>query len=115
MNIRITPHRPGDGGILAMPMKKNIPVGREDWKLTTCPICGTECWESDLSREVQKMEPDLMVACTECALAGCKHEFVYDRQLSEAVCLKCGHVMTKEEKRAALEYANALRRQEESK
>lgn len=68
MKVCISLHSPGDGGILAMPMKKNIPVGHEDWKLTTCPICGADCWESDLSRQVQMMEPDLPVACTECAL-----------------------------------------------
>ena len=44
----------------------------------------------------------------------CKHEFAYDYQLREFVCLKCGHVLTREEKRAALEYANALRRREEA-
>ena len=68
MKIEITPHCTGDGGILAMPMKKNIPVGHEDWRLTTCPICGAECWESALSRQVQILEPDLLVACTECAI-----------------------------------------------
>lgn len=68
MKVSIAPHRLGDGGILAMPMKKNVPVGREGWKLTTCPICGAECWESDLSRQALALEPDLRVACTECAL-----------------------------------------------
>ena len=70
MNILISPHRPGDGGILAMPMKKNVPVGHEDWKPTTCPICGAECWTSDGHREALMIEPGLRVACTECALQG---------------------------------------------
>jgi len=69
LNVKITPHKPGDGGILAMPLRSNIPdPQRGDWKLTTCPICGSECWESDLHRETLKAEPDLRAACTMCAL-----------------------------------------------
>ena len=44
----------------------------------------------------------------------CKHEFVYSELNKEFVCKKCFHVLTKEEKRTALEYANALRRAEEA-
>lgn len=66
--ISVTPHKPGDGGIMAMPMKQNIPEGREDWKLVNCPICGAECWESDLARQAKAIEPELRAACTECAL-----------------------------------------------
>ncbi len=32
------------GGILLMPMKKNIPEGHPEWSLVKCPICGQECW-----------------------------------------------------------------------
>lgn len=70
VDVAIRPHKVGDGGILAMPMKKNVPIGHSDWELVTCPICGAECWESDLSRQAQKAEPGLRVACTECALRG---------------------------------------------
>ena len=38
------------GGILLMPMKKNIPKGHPEWSLVKCPICGQECWRP-LSRE----------------------------------------------------------------
>ena len=48
-------------------------------------------------------------------MANCKHEFVYDELHREFVCRKCFHVITKEEKREALEYANTLRRTEEAK
>ena len=41
------------GGILLMPMKKNIPKGHPEWSLVKCPICGQECWRP---------------ACTECGL-----------------------------------------------
>ena len=65
----VTPHKVGDGGILAMPLKANIPdPQRDDWKLTTCPICGAECWETDLARWAMAAEPELRAACTTCAL-----------------------------------------------
>ena len=66
-------------GILAMPLKANIPdPQRDDWKLVTCPICGAECWENDLARQAMAAEPELRAACTTCALkagatAGGKH------------------------------------------
>lgn len=46
-------------------------------------------------------------------MADCKHEFVYDELLGEFVCQHCGYVLTKEDKRYALEYAMALLREEE--
>ena len=46
-------------------------------------------------------------------MTDCKHEFVYDELRREHVCKKCGYVLTKEDKMALLEYANALRRAEE--
>ena len=69
MNAKIWPWKPGDSGILCMPMKKNIPqADREDWSLTTCPICGAECWSTALGRYAQTLDPNLKAACTECAL-----------------------------------------------
>lgn len=68
MNVKIWPYTLGDNGILAMPMQKNIPVGRDDWKLVKCPVCGEGCWESDGHRELLMAEPGLKVACTLCAL-----------------------------------------------
>jgi hypothetical protein len=41
-------------------------------------------------------------------------DFYYDENIREHVCRKCGYVLTKEDKRAALEYANALMRAEEA-
>lgn len=67
----ITPHKVGDGGILAMPLAENVPFPTNDgWELTHCPVCGAECWETDLAREALKVEPELRVACTTCALQG---------------------------------------------
>ena len=79
VEVKVTPHKVGDGGILAMPLKANIPdPQRDDWKLVTCPICGAECWENDLARQAMAAEPELRAACTTCALkagvaAGGKH------------------------------------------
>lgn len=39
MKVNITPHRPGQGGILCLPMLKNIPNGREGWKKAACTEC----------------------------------------------------------------------------
>ena len=79
VEVTVTPHEVGDGGILAMPLKASIPdPQRDDWKLVTCPICGAECWENDLARQAMAAEPELRAACTACALkagvaAGGKH------------------------------------------
>ena len=38
MDIKIWPRGPEEkGGYAMMPMKKNIPVGRNGWELDTCP------------------------------------------------------------------------------
>ena len=69
VEVTVTPHEVGDDGILAMPLKANIPdPQRDDWKLVTCPICGAECWENDLARQAMAAEPELRAACTTCAL-----------------------------------------------
>lgn len=69
VEVTVTPHEVGDGGILAMPLKANIPdPQRDDWKLVACPICGAECWENDLARQAMAAEPELRAACTTCAL-----------------------------------------------
>ena len=47
------------------------------------------------------------------AMTDCKHEFFEVPYTGKIVCRKCGHILSKEEKRDALEYANALRRAEE--
>ena len=54
-----------------MSMKKNIPEPKhKDWKLTTCPQCGQQCWESELARACLKKDKTLKALCTECALGG---------------------------------------------
>ena len=74
MDVKVWPWKPGDTGVLCMPMQKNIPEpSRSDWKLVECPKCGSSCWESDGHRELLKENPELKAACTECAVkAGIK-------------------------------------------
>lgn len=71
MYIKIWPWKPGDRGLVCMPLKKNIPYPNEDgehedWIAVTCPICGSECWESDLSRKLVQIGN--VGVCTECAI-----------------------------------------------
>lgn len=55
------------GGTICLPLVKNVPTPKaKDWKKVKCPICGSECWESDLARQIIK-QVDAAV-CTECAL-----------------------------------------------
>lgn len=67
----LTPHQHGDGGILTMPLRDNVPEPpTDDWQLTTCPVCGAECWQTDTARRILALEPDVRTACTACALKG---------------------------------------------
>lgn len=72
----VTPHKVGDGGIVAMVSRANVPEPHgDDWRLTACPDCGAECWETDLTRQALATEPALRAACTLCALkGGARHE-----------------------------------------
>ena len=72
MKKMIRPRYKGErGGTLTMSMKKNIPEPKhKDWKPTTCPQCGQQCWESELTRECLKKDKTLKALCTECALGG---------------------------------------------
>lgn len=54
------------GGILLMPMKKNIPKGHPEWSLVKCPICGQECWRPMSRQELRQKK--IQAACTECGL-----------------------------------------------
>lgn len=74
--VSVTPHKVGDGGIVAMISRANVPEPHgDDWRLTTCPDCGAECWETGLTRQALAAEPALRAACTLCALkGGARHE-----------------------------------------
>ncbi len=67
MNVKIWPRTAADrGGIACMPMRKNIPEGRDDWNLTTCPSCGRECWEIPMLAVAKAQGARAL--CTECAI-----------------------------------------------
>ena len=68
MNITIKPWKPGDGGLICLPLRSNIPDASKhpDWRLVTCPSCGRECWEPELARQVKAA--GAAGVCTECAL-----------------------------------------------
>lgn len=67
MDLKISPRNKNDrGGVACMPLRRNVPEGREGWKLTTCPNCGRECWEMPLLDVVKAQGASAL--CTECAL-----------------------------------------------
>jgi len=57
----------GEPGIICLPLVSNVPTGRPEWKETTCPSCGRECW---MAPEAQALIDAGQVtgACTMCAL-----------------------------------------------
>jgi RNase P subunit RPR2 len=70
--MKLSAWKPQDKGYICLPLKRNVPIPHPDWKLTICPKCGEECWESDLAREVLS-HGNAIGACTTCALrAGLK-------------------------------------------
>lgn len=68
MKVKITPYK-GEEGALCMPLKSNVPEGREGWELMNCPQCGRECWKNvELVKVAKILNPKLEELCTECAL-----------------------------------------------
>lgn len=81
----IVPHEAGDGELLLMPTRAHIPEPqRDDWKPTTCPVCGAECWETELARQALTSEPDLRAVCTDCGLRGATGVGIVDIKKEEA-------------------------------
>lgn len=70
----VTPYLPAVlsiGDAITMPLRDNVPEPpTDDWQLTTCPVCGAECWQTDTARRILALEPDVRTACTACALKG---------------------------------------------
>ena len=67
MKINTRPWEIEAKGIICLPLRKNIPTpSHPDWRPVICPICGCECWESELARKV--MSIGAIGTCTECAL-----------------------------------------------
>ena len=67
MDVKIWPRTSIDrGGYAMMPLRKNIPDGKSNWKLTTCPECNRECWETPLLKIA--LSQGSVALCTECAI-----------------------------------------------
>lgn len=67
MEVKIWPRGPEEkGGYAMMPMRKNIPVGRDGWELTQCPVCGCECWKTPLLSIA--LQQGATALCSKCAL-----------------------------------------------
>ena len=59
----------GQNSIATLPRRENVPQGKEGWELTTCKICGAECWRNvPLLNQVKEMNPNIEEMCTLCAL-----------------------------------------------
>lgn len=66
--IKIWPRQETDkGGILMMPLKKNIPKGKPYWIPTKCPECGKECWKTKEMEYLAKKQ-EMILRCTECGI-----------------------------------------------
>lgn len=69
----ITSSTPVPGVLIGMmALRSNIPTAmNEDWKLTTCPECGRECWYQINNAKILKdlyCSSEVRFLCTECAL-----------------------------------------------
>lgn len=81
------------GGVVAMISRANIPEPHgDDWKLTTCPDCGAECWETDLARQALAADPTLRAACTLCALKAGTTTAAGKEDTTGRCCENCGNV-----------------------
>ena len=68
MGFKVSPYS-GQSAIAMLPRKDNIPKGNKDWELTTCKVCGAECWRNvPLINEAKKLNPNLREMCSECAI-----------------------------------------------
>ena len=66
-SVKIWPRKKSDRrGYACMPLKKNVPEGKQGWKLVQCPECGEWCWRSPLVEKAEKLS--VIALCTECAL-----------------------------------------------
>lgn len=69
--IDLSPRKGNKGGILCLPMEKNlngdVKAKHPDWELIECPNCGRGCWKTPEADRLVK-EQGVQLLCTECAL-----------------------------------------------
>jgi hypothetical protein len=85
MNVEVTPWA-GQPGTFCRPLKVNVPEAPPGATLTTCPLCGVECWK--LGHEPDPLPPHMAAGCTTCAL---KRGRSAPAKLKEAGKVKIGH------------------------
>jgi hypothetical protein len=69
MNAKIWPRKSTDrGGMLMLPLIKNIPVGKKGWEKINCPTCGEECWIRPGDTEIIEDYTLAGAACTMCCI-----------------------------------------------
>ncbi len=74
-NSKIEPFNPNnkalqkEGIIVTLPLRKNVPEPRNDWKPAVCPVCNAACWYNPVGDEQLKLfKGNITYMCTECAL-----------------------------------------------
>lgn len=72
IKVNQVPPMPSASTIIAMmPLQSNVPEGRPDWELRTCPVCGRKCWyQTDNMKQLEILASgqEVRLRCTECAL-----------------------------------------------
>jgi len=53
---------------MCMPRAENIPVPREGWELTQCPVCGDDCYLIPVGKKLLQDNPTMKACCTPCSL-----------------------------------------------
>lgn len=62
-------------GMACMPLFKNVPNPKSGtWKKSTCPVCGSDCWETDTLQWAMQLGIIQRAMCTECALKDMNHD-----------------------------------------
>lgn len=55
--------------VAMMPLVDNIRKPRDrGWVMKKCPVCGCDCWESNILRQSLRSGVVKKAACTECVL-----------------------------------------------
>ena len=70
--FKLTPRKRTDkGGILCMPLDKNlngdVQAKHPDWEPVNCPGCGLKCWKPPIPGKMHE-DKDMQYLCTECAI-----------------------------------------------
>jgi hypothetical protein len=60
---------PGELMIASMPLARNVKMDGKQNILTSCPLCGSDCYASSQLSEAARIYPSrIIAACSECAI-----------------------------------------------